>query len=65
MKGKKLATRNKLSIYYSESDGYSVYAPDGTCLSRGYYSFANAERYCLNNTMFMQNRKGNNQKGCK
>lgn len=61
MKGKKLATRNKLSIYYSESDGYSIYSPDGHCLSRGYYSFANAERYCLSNTMFVQSKKDNNQ----
>ena len=61
MKGKKIATRNKLSIFYSESNGYSVYAPDGTCLSSGYYSFATAERYCLNNTMFAQNKKGNSQ----
>ena len=61
MKGKKVATRNKLNIYYSESDGYSVYTPDGRCLSHGYYNFANAERYCLNNTTFVQNKKGNSQ----
>ena len=57
MKGKKIATRNKLSIYYSESDGYSVYAPDGSCLRKGYYHFEVAERYCLSNTMFIQNKK--------
>lgn len=63
MKGKKIATRNKLSIFYSETNGYSVYAPDGSCLSSGYYSFTTAERFCLNNTMFTQNKKINNQNG--
>lgn len=61
MKGKKLVTRNKLSIYYSEATGYSVYTPDGRCLSSGYYSFAAAEKFCLNNTMFTQSKKTNNQ----
>lgn len=61
MKGKKIATRNKLSIFYSETNGYSVYTPDGSCLSSGYYSFATAERFCLNNTMFTQSKKINNQ----
>ena len=61
MKGKKIATRNRLAIYYSESNGYSVYTPDGRCLSSGYYCYANAESYCMNNTMFIQNKKGNNQ----
>ena len=61
MKGKKIAMRNKLAIFCSESNGYSVYAPDGTCLSSGYYNFATAERYCLNNTMFTQNKKDNNK----
>ena len=55
MKGKKIATRNKLSIYYSESDGYSVYAPDGRCLSKGYYHFEPAEKFCLNNTSYLEN----------
>ena len=56
MKGKKIATRNKLSIYYSESDGYAVYTPDGRCLSKGYYNFEVAERYCLSNTMFVKSK---------
>lgn len=63
MKGKKIATRNKLNIFYSESNGYSVYAPDGSCLGDGYYTFAAAERYCLNSTTFVQNKKDKKEKG--
>lgn len=54
IKGRKIATRNNLSIYYSDANGYSVFTPDGKCLGKGYFYIGNAERLCLNNTDYVK-----------